>query len=162
MWTLGKKIYFIKNSFWKIYEVRSIDTDSGPHGYVLWCSGSRSQDFFYFYSDWLRPYCGFLEIGNLYGSFFFKFQISRFPETAKNCYQVIKKEAEGGSKIWGAIPNRFLFLLFSIPSKSEGPWPPLAPLILAALHDFSNFFKKKSFAIAVVYLGKIKANMWGQ
>ena len=26
----------------------SIDTDSGPHGYVLWCCGSRSQDFFTF------------------------------------------------------------------------------------------------------------------
>ena len=26
----------------------SIDTDSGPHGYVLWSYGSRSQDFFTF------------------------------------------------------------------------------------------------------------------
>ena len=26
----------------------SIDTDSGPVGYVLWCCGSRSQDFFIF------------------------------------------------------------------------------------------------------------------
>ena len=26
----------------------SIDADSGPHGYVLWCCGSRSQDFFTF------------------------------------------------------------------------------------------------------------------
>ena len=26
----------------------SIDTDSGPLGYVLWCCGSRSQDFFTF------------------------------------------------------------------------------------------------------------------
>ena len=40
-----------KNSFWKIYEVRSlkrgisIDTDSGPLGYVLWCCGSRNHDF---------------------------------------------------------------------------------------------------------------------
>ena len=25
----------------------SIDTDSGPLGYVLWCCGSRSQDFFF-------------------------------------------------------------------------------------------------------------------
>ena len=26
----------------------SIDTDSGPHGYVLWSYGSRSQEFFTF------------------------------------------------------------------------------------------------------------------
>jgi hypothetical protein len=67
---------------------------------------------------------------------------------------VIKKdmmEAEDGPKIWGAIPNRFIFLPFPIPSKSEGGMTPLAPLILAALHVFSNFFVKKiSFAIAVV------------
>ena len=71
----------------------------------------------------------------------------RLQQTAKNCYQVIKKDmmAEGGAKIWGAIPNRFLFLLFSITSKSEGGMTPLAPLVLAALHDFSNFFKKKKF-----------------
>ena len=35
----------------------SIDTDSGPLGYVLWCCGSRSQDFFYFYSNLLWPFC---------------------------------------------------------------------------------------------------------
>ena len=37
----------------QFYEVRSergisINTDSGPLGYVLWCCGSRSQDFFTF------------------------------------------------------------------------------------------------------------------
>ena len=43
MWTLWNKLYFIENSFWKLYEVRSeIDADSGPLGYVLWCCGSRS------------------------------------------------------------------------------------------------------------------------
>ena len=90
----------------------------------------------------------FLEIGNLYGSFFFKFEM-RFPgqQTAKNCK--IKKDimakAEEGLKNWGAIPNRFIFLLFSMPSKYEGAMTPLAPLILAALHYFRNFFMKKKF-----------------
>ena len=32
----------------------SIDADSGSLGYVLWCCGSKRQDFF---SDWLWPYC---------------------------------------------------------------------------------------------------------
>ena len=53
MWTLWSKIYFIKNGFWKFYEVLSergifINTDSWPLGYVLWFCGSKSQDFFTF------------------------------------------------------------------------------------------------------------------
>ena len=59
---LWNKIYFKKTVLKKFYEVRSergilIDTDSGSHGYVLWCCGSRTQDFFYIYSDWLLAYC---------------------------------------------------------------------------------------------------------
>ena len=62
----------------------------------------------------------FLEIGNLYRSFFFKFEMT-LQQTAENCYQVTDMmEAEEGSKIWRAIPNRFLSFLFSVPSKSEG------------------------------------------
>ena len=66
MWN---KIYLMKNSFWKFYEVRSeieieivsIDTDSGPLWYVLWCFGSISKSrLFYFYSDRLWPYCAVL------------------------------------------------------------------------------------------------------
>ena len=51
-----------------------------------------------------------------------KFEMT-LQQTAKNCYQVIKKdmmEAEEGPKIWRAIPNRFLSFLFSVP----GPRPP--------------------------------------
>ena len=45
MWVLWSKIYFIRNSFWKFYEVRSergisIDANSGTLRYVLWCCGS--------------------------------------------------------------------------------------------------------------------------
>ena len=55
MWTLWNKIYFIKNSFWKFYEVRSerggfqlIQILSLLGMYILWCWGSRSQDVFTF------------------------------------------------------------------------------------------------------------------
>ena len=42
MWVLWSKFYFIRNSFWIVYDVRSergisIDADSGPLRYVLWC-----------------------------------------------------------------------------------------------------------------------------
>ena len=46
-----KKDLLHKNSFWKMYEVRSKRVDFNwcrPLGYVLWCCGSRSQDFFTF------------------------------------------------------------------------------------------------------------------
>ena len=50
MWTLWNKIYLIKTVFknsikWGLKGGISIDTDSGPVGYVLWCCGSKSQDF---------------------------------------------------------------------------------------------------------------------
>ena len=50
MLTLWNKIYFIKTVFenfwkWGLKGGISIDTDSGPLGYVLWCCGSKSQDF---------------------------------------------------------------------------------------------------------------------
>ena len=53
MWTLWNKIYFIKTIFedfmkWGLKGGISIDTDSGPHEYLLWWCGSRSQDFFTF------------------------------------------------------------------------------------------------------------------
>ena len=56
-----------------------------------------------------------LEIGNLYHSFFLKFEMT-LQQTAKNCYQVTDMmEAEEAPKIWRAIPNRFLSFLFSVP-----------------------------------------------
>ena len=42
-WTVFQN--FIK---WGMKGGISIDVDSGPLGYVLWCCGSRSQDFFTF------------------------------------------------------------------------------------------------------------------
>ena len=44
MWTLWNTIYFRKNSFVQFYELRSergisIDADSGPPRYLLWCCG---------------------------------------------------------------------------------------------------------------------------
>ena len=64
---LWRKIYFIKKTVfenfmkWGMKGGISIATDSGPLGYVLWCCGSRTQDFFTFtYSDWLWPYCVWL------------------------------------------------------------------------------------------------------
>ena len=62
MWTLWNKIYFIKYSFWKFYEVRA------ERGDFNWCWFWSSEvctlmlrwyllRLFYFYSDWLWPYC---------------------------------------------------------------------------------------------------------
>ena len=46
----------------KFYEVRSergvsIDSDSGPPRYVLWCCGGICHQALTFFSDWLWPYC---------------------------------------------------------------------------------------------------------
>ena len=46
-------IYFIKNSFWNfhVWGLKgwiSIDADSGPLRYILWCCGSRHQEEFTF------------------------------------------------------------------------------------------------------------------
>ena len=53
MWTLWNKIYLMKTAFenfmkWGLKGGISIDADSGPPRYVLWCFGSRSHDFFTF------------------------------------------------------------------------------------------------------------------
>ena len=58
------KIYFKKKTIfqnfmkWGLKGGISINTDSGPLGYVLWCCGSRSSRLFYFYCGLSRksPY----------------------------------------------------------------------------------------------------------
>ena len=42
---------------WGLKEGNSIDADSKPLGYVLWCCGSKSWEVFNSFSDWLWPYC---------------------------------------------------------------------------------------------------------
>ena len=66
MWTLRNKIYFIKNSSWKFYEVRSERRDFNWYWFwssylsryvltlMLWWYLSPAR---HFYSDWLWPYC---------------------------------------------------------------------------------------------------------
>ena len=65
MWRLYSKIYFIRNSFWKFYEVRSKMGDFNSCGkwssrvlpLMVWWSLAW---FPYFYSGFPWPYCAFL------------------------------------------------------------------------------------------------------
>ena len=87
----------------------SIDTDSGPLGYVLWCCGSRGQDFFIFIQfgsghtvtrrlrfktifriKWDRRHWKWPTCGTYVGCFHFFYQ--------KNCFQGV---GEGrGQLLW--------------------------------------------------------------
>ena len=63
-WVLWCKIYFIRNIFWKFYEVRSkmgvsIDANSGPLRYVLWYCGSICHQLYTFIQIG-ESYCGAL------------------------------------------------------------------------------------------------------
>ena len=55
---LHNKNLFLNFTNWGLKGGISIDTDSGPLGYVLWCCSSRSWEVSPFFSDWLWPYCG--------------------------------------------------------------------------------------------------------
>ena len=105
MWTLWSKIYFIENSFWKFYEVRSkrrisIDADSGSdfHSAVVFVT---RHSLSFFNQIFLWPYCGWL-ISELY-------------------YKVSYKEVYHNRNIWCAnwTKNFIIFLGLRFPQSQE-------------------------------------------